>query len=85
MTPNEAAQARLRIYIVHCIDHMQDHIHQIQAQCQHLDDDGLRNCLDDAVAQILAADRALEAALQKLGGFPEHDHGHANTNGEARG
>lgn len=96
MTPDEKARARLRVYIAHSADHMQDHLREIEAQSPSVADDGLRALLERAAAELARAQAALEAALDGLGGADAtaphahshahpHDHGHEHGHGHNHG
>ena len=95
MTDEERARMRLKIYLAHSIDHMEDHLQDLGAQAPFVAEPRLEQALGRAIADVETARQSLATALDLVGGAPaqqhahdhgqehEHEHGHGHGHGHA--
>ncbi len=77
MTPEHQVKIRLRTYVAHFTDHVEDHLAEISALKPSLADDAqLTQLLEQAIADMQTARQSLRAVLGSLEAPPATGHGH---------
>ncbi|MBZ4021539.1 hypothetical protein CKO11_03585 [Rhodobacter sp. TJ_12] len=70
MTPQEKARVRLRHFLAHCAEHMQDHAREIEGQYAQIGDPEICGLMERAVVEMARANAALEVVLARLDDSP---------------
>ena len=73
---------RLKVYLKHSIDHMEDHLRDLRAQAPYMSEPQLEQALGRAIADVESARLSLAAVLDLLRGAPAHAHDHVHDHAQ---